>query len=371
MARSVPQVLRHRSTSTKLQVVCDSATGLEDFAAIERKVIGGFERRGSWPHQQVNLFVFETLQPLVEQIKQATAPARGKQKPGALGKARAEASRHIEELDHKPMVHIYNLANLAECSIFVNCRRMIALGLWDDELALEALLAHEHAHPLAENGTTRAARGLKALVQVERLPELLETQEKQLCHSVETIIEELCLHAPHEVLANELAVLAGFGEALLHLNRLSLTGGRAGIAEHAALKARLTAEVKAGRASKKGMALMLSMASIEAHVRMALESAAFTRAGDLVRARTLDGLMEEEVFKHIEPEAGALYRYYCARYATLKTDMDANGAIAWMREGCAPLIDALHKRGASFKVDFSPTGESHEQRAQRATQKAD
>lgn len=358
MARAVPQVLRHRSPSTKLQVLCDSATGLEDFAAIEKKVIGVFERYGSWPHKQVNLFVFETLQPLVEQIKQATAAARDRASPGALAKARAEASRHIEELDRKPMLHIYNLANLAECSIFVNRRRMVSLGLWDDGLALEGLLAHEHAHPLAENATTRAARGLKASLQVLGLPEGLESQAKQLCHSAETLVAELCLHAPHEVLANELAVRAGFGEPLLHLNLMSLTGGRAGIAEHAALKARLAAEVKAGRLSKKGMALTLSMASIEAHVRMALESAAFSRAGDAARAAALDSLIEEEVFKHVEPEAGALYRQYCALYAALKPDLDADAVRAWMQESCAPLINALGKRGASFKVDFSPVGES-------------
>ena len=358
MARAVPQVLRHKSTSTKLQVVCDTATGLEDFAAIEKKVIGCFERHGHWPHKQVNLFVFETLQPLVEQIKQATAAARNRARPGALAKARAEASRHIEELDRKPMVHIYSLANLAECSIFVNRRRMIALGLWDDGLALEGLLAHEHAHPLAENATTRAARGLKASVQAVSLPEGLESHAKQLCHSAETLVEELCLHAPHEVLANELAVRAGFGEALFHLDCLSLTGGRAGIAEHATLKAKLAAEVKAGRLSKMGMALTLSVASIEAHVRMSLESAAFSRAGDAARAGALDSLIEEEVFRHVEPEVGALYREYCARYAALKPDLDAGAARAWMRECCAPLIHALGKRGASFKVDFAPVGES-------------
>ena len=353
MARAVPQVLRHRSTSTKLQVVCDSSTGLEAFAAIEKKVIGGFERHGHWPHKQVNLFVFETLQPLVEQIKQATAAAaHGRPRPGALAKTRAEVSRHIEELDRKPMVHVYNLANLAECSVFVNRRRMIALDLWDDELALEALLAHEHAHPLAENETTRAARGLKARVTATALPEGLESQEKQLCHSAETIVEELCLHAPHEVLANELAIRAGFGEALFHLDCLGLTDGRAGMAEHAALKAKLAAEVKTGRLSKKGMALTLSMASIEAHVRMALESAAFARAGDPVHAAALDSLVEEEVFKHVEPEASALYQFYCARYAALKPDLDVDAVRAWMLESCSPLIDALSKRGASFKVEF-------------------
>jgi hypothetical protein len=353
MARAVPQVLQHRSTSTKLQVVCDSAAGLEAFASIEKKVIAGFERKGGWPHKQVHLFVFETLQPLVEQIKQATAAAaNSRTKPGALAKTRAEASRHIEELDRKPMVQVYNLANLAECSIFVNRRRMIALGLWDDELALEGLLAHEHAHPLAENETTRAARKLRLSVQAESLPEGLESQEKQLCHSVGTIIEELCLHAPHEVAANELAIHAGFGEALFHLNCLGLTNGRAGLAEYTSLKTKLAAEVKARRLSTKGMALILSMASIEAHVRMALESAAFFRAGDDGRAAALDSLIEEEVFKHVEPEAGILYRFFCDRYAALKPDLDDSGVRIWMRESCTPLIEALRKRGASFKVDF-------------------
>jgi hypothetical protein len=358
MARAVPQVLRHRSTSTKLQVVCDSAIGLEDFAAIERRVIAGFERKGVWPHKIVHLFVFETLQPLVEQIKQATAAQRNKASPGALSKARAEASRHIEDLDRKPMVHIYNLANSAETSIFVNRRRMIALGFWDDELALEGLLAHEHAHPLAENGTTKAARRLVARVQALELPEGLEAQRKHLCHSVESIVEELCLHAPHEVSANELAIRAGFGEALFHLNSVSLAGDRAGVTAHAALKDKLAAEVKAGRMGAKGMALTLSMASIEAHVRMALESAAFLRACETARSAALDSLIDEEVFKHVEREAGSLYRLYRARYAALKPDLDADAILIWMRESCALLTDALRKRGASFTVDFSPMGES-------------
>jgi hypothetical protein len=256
------------------------------------------------------------------------------------------------------MVHIYNLANPAETSIFVNRRRMMALGLWDDELALEGLLAHEHAHPLAENATTRAARGLMASVQALTLPEGLEPQEKQLTHSVETLVEELCLHAPHEVAANELAVRAGFGEALFHLNGMTLTGGRAGLTQHAALKAKLEAGVKAGRLSKQAMVLTLTMASIEAHVRVALESAAFARAQDATHAAALDSLIEEEVFKHVEPEVGALYRLYCDRYAALNPDLDANAVLFWMQESSILLTKALHKRGASFKVEFSPTGES-------------
>jgi hypothetical protein len=235
---------------------------------------------------------------------------------------------------------------------------MISLGLWDDSLALEGLLAHEHAHPLAENSTTRAARALKANVQAVSLPAGLEPQLKQLCHSVETAVEELCLHAPHEVAANELAIRAGFGEALFHLNSLGLTDGRAGLAVHAALKAKLAAEVKAGRVSKQGMDLTLTMASIEAHVRVALESAAFLRAGDAARSAALDSLIEEEVFKHVERQAGALYLQYSARYAALPPDLEADSLLIWMQDSSTLLTNALRKRGASFKVDFSLMRES-------------
>jgi hypothetical protein len=257
------------------------------------------------------------------------------------------------------MVHIYDLANPAECSIFVNRRQMVRLGLWDDELALEALLAHEHAHPLSENAATRAARTLKARIELHKLPEgLAGARAEQLRHSLGTIVDELCLHAPHEIFANELAVRAGFGRALFHLNRISITGGKAGLSARTALEEKLRTEVKAGRLSEAGLALILTMASIEAHVRMALEHAAFARAGEAANASALDVLLQREVFHHVEPEVGALYQLCCARYIALKPDLQAAAVCAWMQEGCAPLVDALHKRGASFKVDFSPVGES-------------
>ncbi len=349
MARANPHVLRHRLDDTKLQVIADSASGLEAFASIEKKVMRAFKRHGGWPHRQVNLFVFETLRPLVEQIRAASTAVRAK----APAEARAEAVRHIDELDRKPMVHVYDLANPAECSIFVNRKQMIRLGLWDDKLALEALLAHEHAHPLAENPTTRAARGVRANIAVKALPSGLgANQQKQLAHSLQSIVEEVCLHAPHEVFANELAVRAGFGEALFHLDRISLIEGRAGLAGRSALEAKLRAEVKAGRLSEAGVALTLLMASMEAHIRMALESAAFVRAGESARAFALDALIEEEVFQHVEPEIGALYRHFLSRYASLEPGLEKKGVRAWMGESCSSLLDALDKRGASFKVDF-------------------
>ncbi len=117
-------------------------------------------------------------------------------------------------------------------------------------------------------------------------------------------------------------------------------------------------EVNARRLSEAGLALILTMASIEAHVRMALERSAFARAGEAANASALDVLLQREVFHHVEPEAGALYHIYCARYVALKPDLDAQAVCTWMQESCTPLTDALRKRGASFKVDFAPVGES-------------
>lgn len=354
MVKAVPHILRRRVDDTKLQMIADSAAGLEALTAIEKTVMRGFRRHGGWPHQQVNLFVFETLRPLVEQIRAASSAAHGMTGTQARAGAQAEATRHIEELDRKPMVHIYNLANAAECSIFINRRQMIQLGLWDDKLALEGLLAHEHAHPLAENTTTRAARGLKAIIRIETPAASFGLdQGRQFRRRVEHIVQELCLHAPHEVFANELAVRAGFGEALFHLDRMSLSPGRTGLSERASLEAKLRAEVNAGKLGEKTAALTLLMASIEAHVRMGLESAAFARAGETAKALAIDALLEEEVFRHVEPEVGELYEAFYNHYMALKPDLDSKAVRVWMAASCAPLLDVLTKYGASASVSFA------------------
>lgn len=355
MLDAVPHVGWHRVDDTKLRVVADAAAGMDALAAVEKRVIRGFQRHGGWPHKQVNVLVCETLQPLVEQIRAAVSASRPRAAPdGSEG-------FHFEDLDRKPMVHVYNLADPSECNIFVNRDRLIRLGLWDDALALEGLLAHEHAHPLAENTTTRAARTVSVKVQDGRKPANGGADaERLLRQSAERMAQELCLHAPHEVFSNELAVRAGFGEALLHLDRMTLTPEGTGLAERAELRTKLYGEADAGRMSQGAVALMLLTASFEAHLPMALESAAFLRAGEPERAGVIDALLEEDVFRRLEPEISPLYLLFRERYASLSTDLDAEAVFAWMNATYAPLLEVLDKRGASLTVEFRRRGNQNE-----------
>ena len=85
---------------------------------------------------------------------------------------------------------------------------------------------------------------------------------------------------------------------------------------------------------------------------MALEVSAFERAGQPAQARAIESLLEEEVFRHVEPEIGALYRMFHGCYMALKADFDRDAARAWAAESFAPLNAELGKRGASFAVEF-------------------
>jgi hypothetical protein len=313
--------------------------------------VRGFMRHGGWPHRRMNVFVFESLQPLIDRLPQA-----------------ARQPLAARELESKPMVHIYNMGDLTECSLFINRRLMKRRGLWGDPLALEGLLAHEHAHPLAENATTRAARELKArLVAAEAdddggagniLSPMTSAPLAAVGRSLEHLAEELCVHAPHEVFTNELAIGAGFGPALHHLNRLNLEGGRAGMMERIALAEGLRAQVTEGRLSEADVGLLLLTASMEAHVRMALETAAFVRAGRPKEAGSVEELLEAEVFRHVEPEIRTLYRAFHLQYLQLAPGMDRDAFRHWAAAAFAPVIEELARRGLAMNVEFYYGGET-------------
>ncbi|MEJ2124488.1 MAG: hypothetical protein P8Y47_06635, partial [Alphaproteobacteria bacterium] len=283
-----------------LTVVEDEEKCAELLIAAEQTVAQKFSRYGKWPHRQVNLFVFENLQPLIEKLGQASR---------TLGENKESADNAYHGLENKPMVHAYNPADLKETSIFVNRGQLQRLGLWDNAEVLEGLLAHEHAHPLSENVTTLTARNLRVTISpaaptndARQIPASANTAK-----ALETLAHELCLHAPHEVFANELVIRAGLGAQLFALNRQSLTGGRAGIEARIMLEARLQAEVAQGRLSMNDVALTLLLASLEAYTRVALETAAFARAGAQEQADALNDLLKREAFRHIEPEVEDIY----------------------------------------------------------------
>jgi hypothetical protein len=334
---------RHQLDAGELLVIADDVNGVERLIAAEKKVANGFARSCGWPHRRVNLFVFETLQPLVEQLQRASR---------ALGETKRAAAIAAQELDRKPMVHAYNLADLSECSVFVNRGLMMSLELWDKPLVLEGMLAHEHAHPLSENTTTRAARDVAVTIAQGDAGGLAPSCLDHVAYTLEHLAQELCLHAPHEVFTNELAIRAGFPAALLELNRVSLMEGRAGMTARDVLRTRLELEVEAARLTEADVELFLFLAALEAHARIALETAAFTRAGHAAEARELETLLWREALDHVEPEVGEIYNALHARYVELRPDMSAEAFRDWSGETFAPVTAALVCRGAAFSASF-------------------
>ncbi|MGB0087544.1 MAG: hypothetical protein WBP94_19480 [Rhodomicrobiaceae bacterium] len=346
MAGAAAHISRHPlDGGGELISIADEEGGVDRLVAAEQRVARGFAAHCGWPHRRVNLFVFETLQPLIERLQRASR---------TLGEGEDAAAASVHSLHDKPMVHLYNLADLSECSIFVNRTLMIRLGMWDDCRVIEGLLAHEHAHPLAENATTRAARRMK--VTIEEAPSEDRTARlpggEPVVQALQHLAHELCLHAPQEVFANELTVRAGFGGALLALNRVSLTEGRAGLTARAALAAHMQGEVAHGRLSENGAALLLLLASFEAHLRVALETAAFARAGHLDDAQDLEALLWREALGDVEPEVGSIYRQLYISYLALQPDMSDSLVREWAAATFAPIINAIARYGAHFGASF-------------------
>jgi hypothetical protein len=336
MDGTIEHVSRRRIDGVELQVIADAPEEIESLIEAEEKVARGFLRHGGWPCRRINMFVFESLQPLIDRLRRT-----------ALQPLAAR------ELESKPMVHIYNMGDLTNCSLFVNRRLMMRRGVWSDPLALEGLLAHEHAHPLAENATTCAARGLKTRLVAAKTPSpMTPAPLAAVGRSLEHLAEELCIHAPHEVFTNEIAIRAGFGPALHHLNRLNLGGGRAGMTERLALAEGLRAQAAEGRLSQTDVELLLLTASMEAHVRMALETAAFVRAERPEEARSVEDLLEAEVFRHVEPEIRTLYRAFHLQCLQLAPSMDRDAFRRWAAAAFAPVIEEFVRRGPPMNVEF-------------------
>lgn len=345
MGEAIEHVSRHRINGAELQVIADAPDGIQSLIVVEEKVVRGFLQHGGWPHRRINLFVFKSLQPLIERLRQAA-----RQPLAARG------------LESKPMVHVYNMGDLTECSLFANRHLMMRQGIWSDPLALEGLLAHEHAHPLAENATTGAARGLKTRLVAAKTDDdpgagktsspITPAPLAAVGRSLEHLAEELCVHAPHEVFTNEIAIRAGFGPALHHLNRLNLKGGRAGMTERLALAEGLRTQVTEGRLREADVGLLLLTASMEAHVRMALETAAFVRAERPEEACGVEELLEVEVFRHVEPEIRTLYHAFRHQYLQLTPGMDQDAFRHWASAAFAPVIEELARRGLHMNVEF-------------------
>lgn len=331
MSNAIEHFSRYRVENTTLQVMADLQLDLDRLIHEEQSVIRHYVQLGNWPHKQVNMFVLENLQPLVAQIKGAT-----------------ELSSVIaNDIDRRPMVNVYDSADLTECAVFVNRGALERDGVWQDDVAIRALLAHEHGHPLAENETVRRARELSVEVVVES-----RTSKAAVGEILHLLADRLCVHAPQEVFANEIAIRASFGSALFHLDRGVIDKAKLGVSRRPALAQGLKQQVLERKLSAEQAAALLLVGDLQAHLPFALETAPFLRAGRKQEAEALEARLIEGVLAHLDPAVPPLYdkiRDHCLR---LKVDFTAAEMMAWSSEALGFLADALQLRHLPVRFEL-------------------
>jgi len=349
MSTAIEHFSRTRVENTTLQVMADTQRNLARLIREEESVIRHYVRLGSWPHKSVNLFVFEDLQPLVSQIKNAAVLS----------------SVVAEDIDRRPMVNIYDAADLTECTVFVNRRALKQDGVWNDAVALRALLAHEHGHPLAENATVHAARRLAVEVAVES-----RTAKAAIGEILHLLADRLCVHAPQEVFANEIAIRAGFGDALFHLDKGAVEKARLGVAKRAALVQGLDRQASNGKLSTVQVAALLLVGDMQAHLGFALETAPFLSAGHRRPAEALDAALSEGVWPHLDPAVMPLYEKLRDHYRQLRGGFTPAELKAWAAKALAFVADVLRENNLRVRFDLIRTGSGHGRPSARRSEPA-
>ena len=326
MARTVKHLSLHRIAGIELRVVADVEEGVIPIVEIEEAVIRQYVRwnQPTWPHRSVNLFVLADLQPLVHQLQQQLAA-------GAL---------QPTDTGDVPVVNVYDLADLTTCNVFVNRQVMVREGYWDDALAIQGLLAHEHAHPLAENVTTRASRefalsrvALEGLALTGCSVELQDRLQRLLAG----LATKLCLYAPREILANQLTITSGFGEALLYLDRRNVANASRSVLGRDELCRQLQQQVAQGKLTPIGAELVLLIGDLNSYLDLALEIAPFYRAGRADDARELETILEQDVFSRLTPNVAQVYAALRDQYIAL----DLNLAWGALKDWITSILDLL------------------------------
>ncbi|NTU78729.1 MAG: hypothetical protein HGA45_04900 [Chloroflexales bacterium] len=338
MARPVKHVHLHRIGPTELRVVSDVDEGVLAIVQQEEAVIRAYMAHGPWPHRQVSLYILKDLQPLVRQLKGGALPPGG---PGAL--------------DTRPIVNLFDLANPGACHIFVNRQAMVQADYWDDMLAISGLLAHEHAHPLAENRTTRASRNLTVELALQGGAGATPDQQGRLERLLTLLIEQLTLYAPREIFTNERAITGGFDQAMLHLNRRNVANACQSVAGRARLRDVLAQDVAAGSRPAEAVGQLLLAGDLESHLPLALEVAPFARASRHHEARELEGMLEQVLFPQLEPQVAPAYAALCRLYTDLSADLSPADLQAWGQRVADIVLAALREQGMAVRCTVRET----------------
>jgi hypothetical protein len=331
MMRTIKHFSLHRIAGTELRVVSDVESGVIPFIRIEEEVIGRYAGSPRWRQESITLFILRDLKPLTRQLSQAAGLP-----PGG-----------VNGLGHRPIVNLYDLKNPASCHIFINQGAMEKEGYWSDQDAIMALLAHEHAHPLAENETTQASRQLDVVLNPQSEALSLESSDLGLRTKdlLTLLADKLCLYAPRELFANEMTIRSGFGEALLHLDRCTLANASRSVAGREDLCQQLQQEAARGNLTSQGADLLLLIGDLKGYLDLALEIAPFYRTGRESDAWELEGVLEAKVFPHLEPEVHRAYTALREQYIALRADLTPPELVAWGEEGLNILAEALAEKG--------------------------
>jgi len=338
MARTVKHFSLHRIGRTELRVVAEMETGVLPLIQVEEAVIRGYAKQGLWPCRSVTLFVLQDLQPLIRQLH-----AKANLPPGGTG-----------ALDHRPVVNVYDLAAPADSHIFINQQAMRKEGYWDNPLAIQGLLSHEHAHPLAENETTRSSRCLEVeLAWKDKDIEIWERKNgeklatfQETVHRLLTLLaDKLCLYAPREVFANDVAIRSGFSESLLYLDRCNVLNASRSVAGREELRQQLQQKVTRGNLTPAAADVLLLIGDMKGYVDLALEVAPFYRTGHEAEAQGLETVLKTEVFPHLEPEVPRAYTTLREQYVALNADLTPDELVAWGAEVLNILAKALTEKG--------------------------
>jgi hypothetical protein len=322
MSNAIEHFSRYRVEDTTLQVMADQQRDLDRLIRAEESVIRHYARRGDWPHKRVNMFVLEDLQPLVAQIKRAT------NLPSVIA----------DDIDRRPMINVYDAGDLTECAVFVNRGALERDGTWRDDNALRALLAHEHAHPLAENETVRLARELTVQVTLDD-----QTTQAAIGPVLQLLADRLCVHAPQEVFTNEIAIRAGFADPLFHLDQGVIDNARSSLSKRPSLVRSLEQQAQQHKLSAREAAALLLVGDLQAHLVVVLEIAPFLRAGHDKQAQTLETALIDGVLSHLDPAARRLYEKLRDHYLQLPADLTPPQLQTWIETALGFLADALRE----------------------------
>ncbi len=344
MSRTVKHFSLHRIASTELRVFSDVEDGVLPLIQVEEATIQEYAKSPTWPHRWISLFILQDLQPLVRQLHQGD-------RPGGLAPSTkySFSPADVAALSERPIVNLYDLADLSTLNIFVNHREMLAQDYWQDMLALKGLFAHEHAHPLAENETTRSSRQVKLEIAGDSSPvEGIGDRKTRIVRVLAALANKLGLLAAREIFANQVTIQNGFAGALFYLNSRNLENARTSVGDRQELARRLRQELAASDLTREGGDLLLLVGDLNGYLPLALEVAPFYRTGREKDAKSLEEALETAVFPLLDPLA--VRTFYALRdlYTALPDNLSLPDARTWISEVLDVLFEGVAEKGMTL-----------------------